>query len=218
MEEIKINELLHRGSKIKTQVQDSREWISNTIVNVYEVTDEVEIIFDDRYLDELILVGDAMKITYKEDEWEYIIDAWITGIKVEPNKFITLKIVSVKKISNLRKDERYSVNYGAVIYGINSDEGTFGVVTNISVSGLGFVTRGGFVVGELIRISIILPSSSFDIDAEIVRSASSTKGMEYGVRFIREDEQATDEIIALINDLKEREDRLSHIVGFNILR
>ena len=217
MEEIKVNELLHRGSQIKTQVQDSRDWIPNTIVNVYEVTDEIEIIFDDRYLNELILVGDAMKITYREEEWEYIIDAWVTGIKVEPTKIITLKTVNIKKISNLRKDERYSVNYGAIIYGINADEGTFGVITNISISGLGFVTRENFVVGELIGISIMLPSSSFNIDAEIVRSASSAKGMEYGVRFVREDEQATNEIIALINDLKEREDRLSHIVGFNIL-
>ena len=215
MEEIKINHLVHRGSPIRTQVQDSIEWIPNTIVNVYEVTDEIEIIFDDRYLDELILVGDAMKITYKENEWEYIIDAWITGIKVEANKIITLKVASIKKITNLRKDERYSVNYGAVIYGINADEGKFSVVTNISVSGLAFVTRESFVVGELVRIAILLPSSSFMIDAEIVRSMSSLKGMEYGVKFIREDEQAVDEIIALINDLKEREDRLSHIVGLN---
>lgn len=215
MDDIKINELVHRGSPIKTQVQNSIDWISNTIVNVYEVTDEIEIVFDDRYINELILVGDAMKITYKENEWEYIIEAWITGIRMENDKIITLKVASIKKITNLRKDERYSVNYGAIIYSINADEGKFGVVTNISVSGLAFVTRESFLVGEVIKISILLPSSSFIIDAEIVRTMNSLKGIEYGVRFIREDKEATNEIIALINDLKEREDRLSHIVGLS---
>jgi len=216
MEEIKLNQLLHRGSQIRTQVQDSRDWIVNTIVNLYDVTDEIEIVFDDRYANELILVGDAIKITYKENEWEYIIDAWITGIKLDMVKVLTLKVASIKRINNLRKDERYSVNYGAMLYGINADEGTFGVVTNISISGLAFVTRENFVVGELVRISILLPSNSFVIDAEIVRSTTSGKGMEYGVRFVRDSEQAMDEIIALINELKEREDRLSRIVGFNL--
>lgn len=217
MEDIKISGLLHRGTQIKTQVQDSRDWIANTVVNFYENSNEIEIIFDNRYVNDLVLVGDEMKLTYREEEWEYIIDTLITGIKIEPNKIITLKIINVKKINNLRKDERYSVNYGALIYGINSDEGTYGVVTNISISGLGFLTRQGFAVGELIRISILLPSSNFDIEAEIVRSADSPKGIEFGVRFLRDDEQAINEIAALIDDLKEREDRLSRIVGFNIL-
>jgi len=212
MEEIKINEILQRGYQIKTQVQDGRDWIVNSVVNIYE--NEIEIIFDDRYLNELILVGDTMKLTYKIDEWEYIIDAWITGIKIDPNKIIILKVTNIKKINNLRKDERYSVNYGALIYGENSDEGLFGVITNISVSGLGFVTRENFVVGERIRISILLPDNSFIIDAEIVRTSESAKGTEYGVRFTIDSEKTTNEIVAIVNDLKEREDRLSHIVGF----
>jgi len=217
MEEIRIEDIIRPGTTIKTQVQDSRDWIVNSVVNLYSNTDEIEIIYDDRYLNMLVLVGDAMKIAYREDEWEYIIEAWITGIKIEPNKIITLKTVSVKKIANLRKDERYSVNYGATIYGINSDNGMFGVITNISVSGLGLITRGSFMVGEIIRICIMLPSSTFYIDAEIVRSSENSKGTEYGVRFIRDDEEALNEIVTLINDIKEREDRLSRIVGFNTL-
>ena len=79
-------------------------------------------------------------------------------------KLITLKLVSIKKIENLRKDERFSVNYGAMIYSIIDEEGSFGVITNISASGLGFVIRKFYQVGEIVRISIILPSSSFSVE------------------------------------------------------
>ena len=38
-------------------------------------------------------------------------------------------------------------------------------------------------------------------------------GIEYGVQFIRKDDEAREELKNLIEDIKEREDRLSRIVG-----
>jgi hypothetical protein len=120
-------------------------------------------------------------------------------------------------MNNLRKDERYSVNYGAKICCFENPTGIFGVITNISLSGLGFIARQEFLMGEIVNISIFLPSSSFVIDAEIVRTAENPKGREYGVTFVRHDEEALTELNKLIEDIKEREDRLSHIVGFNMM-
>ena len=129
---------------------------------------------------------------------QYIVDTWITGIRIEPAKIMTLKVVSIKKMANLRKDERYSVNYGATISSFDSPEGTFGVVTNISISGLGFIARQTFLVGDIVKISIHLPSSSFIVDAEIVRSSETVKGTEYGVSFMRHDEEVLEEDVSLV--------------------
>ena len=63
----------------------------------------------------------------------------------------------------------------------------------------------------------MLPSSSFVVDGEIVRCSETIKGTEYGVSFIRHDDEAIEELSNLINDIKEREDRLSRIVGFNAI-
>ena len=120
-------------------------------------------------------------------------------------------------MANLRKDERYSVNYGATVSSFNSPDGVFSVVTNISISGLGFITRQTFLVGDIVKISILLPASSFVVDAEIVRTSETVKGTEYGVSFIRNDEEALVELTNLIENIKEREDRLSRIAGFNII-
>jgi hypothetical protein len=121
-------------------------------------------------------------------------------------------------MNNLRKDERYSVNYGATISSYDDPSGIFGVITNISVSGLGFIARRTYLVGDIVKISIHLPASSFVVDAEIMRSCETVKGTEYGVSFIRHDEEALVELTKLIEDIKEREDRLSRIVGFNSIQ
>lgn len=217
MEIIEITDFLQKESAVKTQLQDSIEWIPNVVVDLHPETEELDLLYDDRYGSNLILVGDAIKLNYIDDKVQYMVDAWITGIRIEPVKIMTLKVVSIKKMANLRKDERYSVNYGATISSYDSPEGTFGVVTNISISGLGFIARQTFLVGDVVKISIHLPSSSFIVDAEIVRSSETIKGTEYGVSFMRHDEEALEELTALIEDIKEREDRLSRIVGFNII-
>lgn len=217
MEEIKITDFLHKESAVKTQLQDSIEWIPNVTVDLHPDSQEIELVFDDRYSGSLVLVGDAIKVNYVDDKVQYMVDAWITGIRIDPIKVMTLKVVSIKKMANLRKDERYSVNYGATISSFDSPEGIFGVVTNISISGLGFIVRQTFLVGDIVRISIHLPSSSFIVDAEIMRTSETVKGTEYGVSFVRHDEEAIEELTNLIEDIKEREDRLSRIVGFNII-
>jgi len=217
MEIIEISDFLQKESAVKTQLQDSIEWIPNVVVDLHPGTEEIDLVYDDRYGSNLILVGDAIKLNYIDDKVQYMVDTWITGIRIEPVRIMTLKVVSIKKMANLRKDERYSVNYGATISSFESPEGTFGVVTNISISGLGFITRQTFLTGEIVKISIHLPSSSFVVDAEIVRSSETVKGTEYGVSFLRHDEEAIEELTALIEDIKEREDRLSRIVGFNII-
>ena len=158
-----------------------------------------------------------MKVTKTVEGFEYIIDAVITQIRIEPTRTMLLRAEDIIKVQNLRKDERFSVNYATTIQSFSELDGVFGVVTNISVSGLAFVCKQDFAIGEVVRLSIMLPSSSFMIDAEIMRISDSNVGNEYGVRFLRSDEDAIKDVEKLIEDIKEREDRLSRIVGFNIL-
>jgi hypothetical protein len=217
MEEIDVSEFLSRGIALKTQMQDSIEWVPNVVLNLYPANKEIDLMFDERYKSMLVLVGDAVKLNYIDGNVQYFIETWITSIRVEPEKMMTLKVASVKKMNNLRKDERYSVNYAANIKSFETPSGIFGVVTNISLSGLGFIARQTFLIGEIVKISIFLPSKSFLIDAEVMRSNETVKGTEYGVSFVRTDDEALQEVYNLIQDIKEREDRLSHIVGFGMM-
>ena len=215
--EIKLADFLNNEDVIKTNLEKSNDWIQNIAYKVFSDDNEIEIAFDERYLNSLVMVGDKMKITKTLDGYEYIVEAIITQIRIEPTRTMLLRVEEIKKVQNLRKDERYSVNYAATIQSFSELDGVFGVVVNIRVSGLAFVCKQSFIVGEVVRLSIMLPSSTFMIDAEIMRISESNVGCEYGVRFLRADEQAIEDIKTLIEDIKEREDRLSRIVGFNIV-
>lgn len=212
----KISDFLIEESLIKTKLGKSNEWITNIVYKIFLEENEIEIALDDRYLSSLIMVGDDMQLTQTINGFEFIIDCMITQIKIEPTRTVLLKVENVKKIQNFRKDERYSVNYATTIQSFSEENGVFGVVVNISVSGLAFVCRNNFVPGEMVRLSIMLPASTFTIDAEIMRVTDTDKGNEYGVRFLRTDEDAIRDIKKLIEDIKEREDRLSRIVGFRM--
>ena len=216
MEELKITDFLQRGSAVKTQLPNSISWIPNVVFDTYSNKDEVGVIFDDRYNGSVIFVGDEIKLNYVEGNVQYFMETCVTSIRLEAVQIMALKVLSIKKMPNLRKHERYSVNYGCNIYSFESPEGVFGVVTNISLSGLAFITRDTIFPGTVINISILLPAGSFVVDAEVVRYNDTVKGTEYGVRFVRQDAEARDEINKLIEDIKEREDRLSHIVGMGI--
>lgn len=211
-----IADFLVEKSVVKTKLNKATEWIPNIINRMFVEENEIEIALDERYLSSLVMVGDEMQITQTINGYEYIINCMITQISIEPKRVILLKIEDIKKIQNFRKDERYSVNYATTIQSFSEEDGVFGVVVNISVSGLAFVCRTGFVPGEMVRLSIMLPASTFTIDAEIMRVSDSDKGNEYGVRFLRTDDDAVRDIKQLIEDIKEREDRLSRIVGFRL--
>lgn len=215
--EIKLADFLNNDDIIKTNLEKSNDWIQNIAYKVFSDENELEIAFDDRYLGNLVMVGDKMKVTKTIDGFEYLIDAIITQIRIEPTRTMLLRVENINKVQNLRKDERYSVNYATTIQSFSELDGVFGVVVNISVSGLAFVCKQNFIVGEVVRLSIMLPSSTFMIDAEIMRVSDSSVGNEYGVRFLRSDEDAIEDVRRLIENIKEREDRLSRIVGFNII-
>ncbi|MBP3284378.1 MAG: PilZ domain-containing protein [Clostridia bacterium] len=217
MGNIKLRDFLDVQSTVKTGLPKSTDCILNTVTAIYEERGEVEIKFDERYVAALTMVGDDLRVTKTLDGYEYVMDTTIIKIQIEPTKSMVLKVHSINRYTNLRKDERYSVNYAVTIQSFSEEDGIFGVVVNISVSGLAFVCRHNFIVGETVRLSILLPASTFTIDGEIVRVTDSTKGNEYGVKFLREDEDAIRDVKELIENIKEREDRLSRIVGYHIL-
>jgi len=216
VENIKLTDFLLEDSIVKTKLQKSETWIPNIAYKIFPDANEIEIALDDRYLGSLVMVGDNIELTQTIDKFEYIINAVITQIRIEPTRTMLLKVKDINKVENLRKDERYSVNYATTIQSFSEVDGVFGVVVNISVSGLAFVCRNNFVPGEMVRLSIMLPASTFNIDAEIMRVTDTDKGNEYGVRFLRTDRDAVMDIEKLIEDIKEREDRLSRIVGFRL--
>ena len=125
MEEIIITDYFQRGCPVKTQLLNSINWIPNVIFDTYSKSDEIGVIFDDRYSDYVIFVGDTIKLNYIDGDVQYYFDTCVTSIRLEAMQIMTLKIISMKQTPNRRKYERYSVNYGANILSYDNPKDIF---------------------------------------------------------------------------------------------
>ena len=193
-----VKEFLEKGAAIKTKLVNSKDWIKNTVVSIDEAGNEFEIELKKKYIEDIIMIGDSIKVECQVEENNYILDGWITNISINKNESINIRIFAMQKVENNRKGERYDSYYGAMIRNAIAPEGIFGVVTNMSEGGLAFVAKDMFVVGEKMHISIFIdPEKVLEVKGEVVRKNENKKGFEYGVQFIEEesDLEMLDEVI-----------------------
>ena len=193
-----VKEFLEKGATIKTKLVNGKDWIKNTIVNIDEAGNEFEIELKKKYIEDIIMIGDSIKVECKVEDSSYVLDGWITNISISENESINIRIFAMQKVENNRKGERYDSYYGAMIRNAIAPEGIFAVVTNMSEGGLAFVAKDIFVVGEKIHISVFIDTEKvLEVKGEIVRKNENKKGFEYGVQFIGEesDLEMLDEVI-----------------------
>ena len=198
-----VKEFLEKGATIKTKLVNSKDWIKNTVVNIDEAGNEFEIQLKKKYIEDIIMIGDSIKVECQVDESSYVLDGWITNISINKNESINIRVFAMQKVENNRKGERYDSYYGAMIRNAIAPEGIFGVVTNMSEGGLAFVAKDMFVVGEKMHISIFIdPQKVLEVKGEVVRKNENKKGFEYGVQFI-EEESDLEMLDEVIEDLSE---------------
>ena len=198
-----VKEFLEKGATIKTKLVNSKDWIKNTVVNIDEAGNEFEIQLKKKYIEDIIMIGDSIKVECQVDESSYVLDGWITNISINKNESINIRVFAMQKVENNRKGERYDSYYGAMIRNAIAPAGLVGVVTNMSEGGLAFVAKDMFVVGEKMHISIFIdPQKVLEVKGEVVRKNENKKGFEYGVQFI-EEESDLEMLDEVIEDLSE---------------
>jgi len=71
---IKLSDFLVKDSIVKTKLEKSETWIPNIAYKIFSQSNELEIALDDRYLSDLVMVGDNIELTQTIDKYEYIIN------------------------------------------------------------------------------------------------------------------------------------------------
>ena len=60
--DIKLADFLNEKDLIKTNLERSKDWIANIAYKIFSEDNELEIAFVDRYLNNLVMVGEKMKV------------------------------------------------------------------------------------------------------------------------------------------------------------
>ncbi|MFZ5986650.1 MAG: PilZ domain-containing protein [Bacillota bacterium] len=160
------------------------------------------------FLKDSILIGDRVRCQILSTEFEYTIYGEISNIDITSPGYVKINILRAFKYQNIRKDKRYLVNFRANIYAENIDKPIYGVVKNISSSGMAVVSNEYLEkLSELrLKFSININKNEFiELTAKVIRDTSSTGYFEYGLLITHMDDSNKNSLKKLLDSLENDE-------------
>lgn len=201
-----LNTIIFPGMVIKTKHPKST-WISNVVHRVYENIIEVEL--TQEYINNLILIGDPLKCKFSTEEAEYIMDGIIEDIIPDSAKVIAIRINNINRFQNMRSNHRYETCMISKMT-VHKNITVFGIVTNISSSGISVLTKLDLSIPSEVFVEIFLNNgNTLRFYGEIIRKTPEETGFELGIRFATMDSENNNILNELLNQLKSKEDELT---------
>jgi hypothetical protein len=128
------------------------------------------------------MVGDFISVRFSYSENEYVLDGQVTDIDIYNEYSISIFVNNINIYKNRRNHYRYYAKLGANLKVNQSEKGTYSIVTNISLSGIGLISKADINVGSPILLDLFLSSKNIiPIKGSIVRKKALNYGYEYGI-------------------------------------
>lgn len=198
---------LQSGSTVFTQCFPNDEWLPNVIKKVDE--NIIEMNLNDYYFRKGLMVGDFISVRFSYSEDEYVLDGQVTDIDIYNEYSITVFVNNINIYKNRRHQYRYYAKLGATLKVDMSEKGTYSIVTNISLSGVGLVSKADINVGSPILLDLFLSSRNIiPIKGSIVRKKALNYGYEYGIAISSIDNGIQEKLKELLDKL---ENNMMHI-------
>lgn len=198
---------LQIGSTVFTQCFPNDEWVPNTIKNVDE--NVIEMNLNDYYFRKGLMVGDFISVRFSYSENEYILDGQVIDIDIYNEYSVTVFVNNINIYKNRRHHYRYYAKLGANLKIDSSEKGTYSIVTNISFSGVGIISKANINVGASVLLDLFLSSKNIiPIKGSIVRKKALNYGYEYGIAISEIEGEIQERLKDLLDKL---EGNMSHI-------
>lgn len=219
MSDIKLRDFLTEGAIIRTKLCDSHSWSTNVVYAINDEYIEIDIGLEKNYIDNFIMTGDTIKCKYATDHSEYTLIGWVTRIKSDFPQSITIRVHQIESFENNRDSYRYDVYLSATVkMGKDDKKGIFAIVTNISHTGVAFITREDLWKGANLQAGpdpnqnvcmyvdvYISPERFFTFEGVLVRKSAREKGIEYGVRYVDMEVESEKFLNVLLEELANKD-------------
>lgn len=212
MKNISVASFLKNGDIVRTKKSGFEKWNTNI---AFEVKDDVLVLdagINEEYF-KYINKGDEIECKVTQDNFEYAMKGYVDEISTSPIHLMTLRLESIKRYDNIRKDSRHFVHLFALIKKDKYDkDAIFAVVTDISKSGVKALVnkRKGIhenAIGEVLNFEISLEDQrTISFEGLIKREQKSGSGVEYGVE-LKSIDDASDAILNEYVDELEKTDK-----------
>lgn len=141
---------------LKTKHTDSYDWVTTIVKGMFN--DYIEIEQVEEYLGKVLMIGDKIICKYENDNFIYNLETTVYNIKIA-SRSVVLLIHFSNKVKSTRKDSRLDV-YLSAGYTIAGSHGeTYSIITNISKSGIGFISKGKLELNEIVELVIYVSFS-----------------------------------------------------------
>lgn len=194
------------GIMISTKHGTDGNWILNSITDVDQENNLIEVLLNKEYLVSTVLKGDSIDIKVSFSDALYIAQGSVEDVVIEFPQRISLHVKSVRKIENRREETRFDANLSSLIKGTEVESADFSIITNISKSGIGIVSKDNFPIGVNIFIDIFIDENTIlKLKGVSVRKKARGNNIEYGVVTTPVDDYNERILNKLLGDLEEKE-------------
>ncbi len=176
-------------------------------IQKYE-NDEIIVKHTEPFLKGSVLVGDKVKCQILASNYEYTIYSEVSNIDISKTGFVKIKIIRAYRYENLRRDKRYLVNFRTNIFLDTNTKPIYGIVKNISLSGMAIVSNFHFKALSCVSMKFSTHPHKDDfieLSARVIRESSSEGYFEYGLLILKIDDKNKQALSNLINQLENNE-------------
>lgn len=173
------NSVIVPGLLIKTKFPHNGEWITNIIESVNN--DIISVPLVESYFKKNSLIEDDIMIEFFDNEHQYNIDGRILKIDITGSQTMSIQVLNFSTYRNKRKSVRHYINMGASIK-TPIEDNLMAIVTNVSKTGICFVTKWELDLGTEITLNILLSLNEIiTFKGKVVRMEPVSFGFEHAI-------------------------------------
>lgn len=200
MNENSLKYVLQPGAVVYTKCFIDDEWLPNTIK---EQKDNMVVLnLNDNFFKKGVMAGDYISIRFPYEENEYVLEGEIMDIDIYNNYSISIYINNMNIYKNRRKHFRYYAKLGSSLKTSQEEKGIYSIIINISLSGIGLISKSNINLGSRIYLDLFLSSKNIlPVEGTITRKKALNYGYEYGISIISIPSENQEKYKRLIDEL-----------------
>jgi len=209
--EIRLEEIIPEYVTIEIRREDQDIWSKSIVINVHGRFIEVKQV--EQFLNPAIMAGDILQCMVIVENSIHLMKAMVYNIKFISGS-IVLKVNDYKTINNERRHKRYNVLLSATLSESGKLKEHYGVVLNISISGLCIITNCKLKQDDIVEVCMCCLDSNF-INAQCTVKWICDRWQKkvYGLAIAHIDEKSKFLLSELINKLEAAErDKLKKLM------
>ncbi|MCX7749566.1 MAG: PilZ domain-containing protein [Clostridia bacterium] len=195
--------ILKEGATIGTRIIPDGIWHQNIVYKIENHTVYTSLL--ESYLENIIMVGSPIIIKLPLEYFEYLYEGTVTEIQPNYPGYVAITIKKAEELVNTRAFPRYDVCLGTDIKSPLNDNIIFSVVSNISLSGMAFVSKETYDYGDVLEIAVYLPNRSIAYaKGKIIRRNLQDTFNSYSMQFVYMDDKNSNLISKYMSTLEKK--------------